>query len=695
MSRTEHEQAHRLQATLAISRPKGTAASLPQLPARFRLLRELGRGGMAVVYHAHDTVAGRDVALKFILGSQDADAVKRFRREATDLAAVYHRHIVDFYSVGESQGLEFIEMEYVGGGTLRGYADSCRSLGQLLRVFAQVCSGLEHIHQRGMVHRDIKPANILMTPDGQAKIGDLGLARRASSRSDITEMGTVMGTAAYLAPEQIMSHSVGPAADLYALGVTMFEAVTGQHPFAAAQSPLALIRAHLEQAPPVASSLLSGLPARLDSLLSWCLRKDPLQRPASASELRQELELCIGELQAREDRLTASSPPAILERAKRHVEAEQPEEALSLLARIPSAGLEPVCMAEMLLTRASALEMQRDEAAVSAALEATRVCRELSHPALGVALLTLGKAFFQAGEPLRGLAALQEAREAIPSSDVERQIELMELLARVHESGGIPGAPPQQAERYREIAAGLRQRRRGGAYQVVFAEPRPETKANSRRWDLLVLAASAFLTLGLVAFAPQRSLVVATASPTPSARDLDAEAAAIRAELAANTPGIRKSSSTRPSKPVAEVREPHPIRRLQPPAPPRRRVVATPAPEVLAPAPEVLAPAPAAPRPKRVRVAAPLRLPQPDYKLAAPRQPERPQLPPAEILDEQTVAEVMSQLKPGETRVFRVRLPAHPTDGRPQYRVRPLPKQPGLERMSRLGMHPYQGEMGL
>lgn len=685
MSHTDHNAAKRLHAT--IGHPS-SAAGLPPLPTRFRLLRELGRGGMAVVYHAHDTLAGRDVALKFILGSQDADAVKRFRREATDLAAVYHPHIVNFYSVGESQGLEFIEMEYVGGGTLRGYSETCRSLSQLLRVFAQICSGLEHIHQRGMVHRDIKPANILIASDGRPKIGDLGLARRASSRSDITEMGTVMGTAAYLAPEQIMSHSVGPTADLYALGVTMFEAVTGQHPFAAAQSPLALIRAHLEQRPPLASSLLAGLPVRLDGLLSECLEKDPLRRPASAAEVRRELELCIGELQDRQDRLTAASPPAILERAKRHLEAEQPEEALTLLARIPSPGLEPQLLADILMTRASALEMQRDEEAVSAAFEASRLCRELGHPALGAALLTLGKAFLQSGEYLRGLAALQEARAAIPSSDTERQIELMELLARVHESGHIPGAP-EQAERYREIAVGLRQRRRS-TYQVVFAESTASQPRNPRRWDILLLAASAFLTLGLVAFAPQRQ-VVASSSPTPPARDLDAEAAGIRAEIAANLPGQSLAPAKGESKPKNKtIGQDSPARRYEPPVPRPRTTVAAPV------APKS-SPRPLAERPKRVKVAAPLRLPEPDYQLAAPRTPARPPVASGEILDEQTVGEVMSQLKPGETRVFRVRMPAGPNDGHPRYRMeRPLPAPPMPERMSRLGMQSYyEGEMRL
>lgn len=268
---------------------------LPALPPRYQVLGEVGRGGMAVVYHAFDTTANRPVAIKFLPPTDDESALKRFRREATDLAAVFHPNIVDFYSLGEYEGREYIEMEFVGGGSLADLLRTQRSLSELLTTFMGVCEGLEHIHNRGLVHRDLKPANVLISPDGVPKLADLGLAKRLEGRSQITQNGAIVGTCSYLAPEQLMSVEVGPRADLYALGVCLFEAVTGRHPFPA-DNQMAMMRAHLQEKPPAVGSLRSGLPRGLESLIGRLLEKNPDHRPATAGKVRAELQACLSEL---------------------------------------------------------------------------------------------------------------------------------------------------------------------------------------------------------------------------------------------------------------------------------------------------------------------------------------------------------------------------------------------------------------
>ncbi len=267
----------------------------PGLPPRYQVLGELGRGGMAVVYHAFDTTAKRAVAIKFLPPTDDENALKRFRREASDLAAVFHPNIVDFYSLGEFEGREYIEMEFVGGGSLADFLRANKPLPEILTMFLGVCDGLEHIHNRGLVHRDIKPANVLISPEGVPKLADLGLAKRLEGRSQITQNGAIVGTCSYLAPEQLMSVEVGPRADLYALGVALFEAVTGRHPFTA-DNQMAMMRAHLQEKPVPASSLRPGLPRGLDSLLARLLEKNPDLRPATAAKVRAELQACLSEL---------------------------------------------------------------------------------------------------------------------------------------------------------------------------------------------------------------------------------------------------------------------------------------------------------------------------------------------------------------------------------------------------------------
>ena len=454
-----------------------TFTGAPQVPARFEVRGELGRGGMAVVYHAYDLVGERDVALKFLPPTEDEQLKKRFQREAVDLAAVYHPNIVDFYAVGESQGLEFIEMEYVDGGSLAAFARDCDSLRTLLSVFVQICDGLQHLHECGVVHRDIKPANILMTKGGSPKISDMGLARREEGRSQLTQDGALLGTASYLAPEQLMSHAVGPSADLYALGVCLFEAVTCRHPFTA-EGPMAMLRAHLDEKPPSPSELLPGLPARLDKLILGLLQKNPASRPANAAEVGSELRLCLEELTPAQELLVASSPEGLLNRAGLLLDDGQAGEANRLLELAESkVGQDSTMALRLELARAKAAAVLGEATAVEQARAAVQACRNGQIKLLGQALLILGQAATAREFWDEALAALQEARELIPSSQRQLQVGLMDSLANLHEKGSMGGHPSlsrDESKRYREIAQGLARRS-----ESVSQSSRPPSTASA------------------------------------------------------------------------------------------------------------------------------------------------------------------------------------------------------------------------
>ncbi|MBT9588521.1 protein kinase [bacterium] len=275
-----------------------SAASLqaPQakvaLPSPFEFEGTLGRGGMGVVYLATDTTQNRKVAIKFLSSTgQDASLAKRFQREASQLAQLHHPNIVGFYDAGYFQKQNYIVMEYVPGGSLRGLLaqqEGPLTLQQSLELFAGVADGLEYIHQSGLVHRDLKPDNILLGEDRHPKIGDFGLALKLEDQSRITQSGMILGTYSYLSPEQILSRDVGPSADLYALGCCMYEAITGR-PLFSADTEFALLNSHLRQTPIPPRQVRLDIPAELDTLILRLLQKSPGERPDSAAEVAKTL----------------------------------------------------------------------------------------------------------------------------------------------------------------------------------------------------------------------------------------------------------------------------------------------------------------------------------------------------------------------------------------------------------------------
>jgi serine/threonine-protein kinase len=272
--------------------PAGRAAPAPAV-AGYDILGELGRGGMGVVYKARHVRLNRTVALKMVLAGAHAgaDRLARFFTEAEAVAQLAHPNIVQIYEVGEHDGLPYFSLEYVAGGSLAqrlgGKPLPAREAARTVRLLADAVASA---HAKGVVHRDLKPANVLMTEAGEPKITDFGLAKRLESDSSQTRSGTLMGTPNYMAPEQARgdTHAVGPAADVWALGVILYECLTGRTPFVGTSivDTLRQVQGH-EPVPP--GRLEPGTPADLETVCLKCLQKEPAKRYGSAKDLADDL----------------------------------------------------------------------------------------------------------------------------------------------------------------------------------------------------------------------------------------------------------------------------------------------------------------------------------------------------------------------------------------------------------------------
>jgi eukaryotic-like serine/threonine-protein kinase len=248
---------------------------------------------MADVFLARDQLLDRPVAVKVLFPQFAADPsfVQRFRREAQAAANLNHPSIVAVYDWGEHDNTYFIVMEYVEGRSL---AELLRAEGPLhpdraAEITTDVAAALGFAHRNGTVHRDVKPGNILITPGGQVKVTDFGIARAFGGGDDeLTQAGSVMGTATYFSPEQAQGRDVDPRSDLYSLGVVLFETLTGRPPFTG-DSPVAIAYKHVQEAPPRPTSLNPAIPPALEGIIARLLAKNPAQRYASAEDLRGDL----------------------------------------------------------------------------------------------------------------------------------------------------------------------------------------------------------------------------------------------------------------------------------------------------------------------------------------------------------------------------------------------------------------------
>ncbi|MGH2443848.1 MAG: protein kinase domain-containing protein [Chloroflexota bacterium] len=286
------------------------------LNGRYRVIRPIGEGGMATVYRALDTRLGRTVAIKVLHPeySRDEPFIQRFQQEAEFAASLgAHPNVVAIYDIGEDGNLHFIVMELVEGRNLK---DLIRerapfSVYEAFSIGRQVASALAFAHKRGLIHRDIKPQNILVNTAGIAKVTDFGIARGRST-SQLTRTGMVIGTVHYFSPEQAQGKPAIPESDIYALGVVLYEALTGHLPFDA-DNPIGVAMQHLHNDPPPLADFNPALPARASDVVMRALEKDPARRYRDAEEFAAALAATSAEAPG-DTTIVSSIPEPVSER---------------------------------------------------------------------------------------------------------------------------------------------------------------------------------------------------------------------------------------------------------------------------------------------------------------------------------------------------------------------------------------------
>jgi eukaryotic-like serine/threonine-protein kinase len=263
------------------------------IDGRYKVVRRLGTGGMADVFLAEDQQLGRKVALKLLHRrfAEDPAFVERFRREARSAAGLQHQNIVGVYDRGEYDGTYYIAMEYLPGRTLKAIITEEAPLDPVraIDIAIQILKAARFAHRRGIVHRDLKPHNVIVDDAGDAKVTDFGIARAGAS--DMTETGSIMGTAQYLSPEQAQGHSVTPSSDLYSVGVVLYEMLTGRVPFDGEQAVTIALK-HVSEAPVPPSQINPKIPPELEQTILWTLNKNAADRPVDADQLITVLEHC-------------------------------------------------------------------------------------------------------------------------------------------------------------------------------------------------------------------------------------------------------------------------------------------------------------------------------------------------------------------------------------------------------------------
>lgn len=303
----------------------------------YELVKEIARGAMGVVYKARQVSLNRSVALKMILAGRLAtpELIQRFRIEAEAAAHLDHPHIVPIYEVGEHDGVQYFSMRLLEGGSLaqrvnHHYRDDPKGAADLLVTLARA---VHYAHQRGILHRDLKPGNILLDAEGRPQVSDFGLAKLLETEADVTVSGAVMGTPAYMAPEQAAGdvHRLTTAVDIYGLGAILYHLLTGQPPFAE-ETPLATLKKVLETEPPRPGALNPKIDHDLETICLKCLQKEPAKRYESAEALARDLERWLAGEPIR------ARPVGLLERLGKWIRRRKALAGLVILAILAAAG---------------------------------------------------------------------------------------------------------------------------------------------------------------------------------------------------------------------------------------------------------------------------------------------------------------------------------------------------------------------
>lgn len=263
---------------------------------QYELVEIAGEGGLATVYKAYQRSLDRWVAVK-VLHIQQEEVLARFKREAKVIALLRHRNILTVYEYGEQDGSPYIAMEYVEHGTLETHLKNLKGkpmeLYQVISVSIAIADALDHAHQQGLVHRDIKPSNILMPQLDWPLLADFGLVKMTEAQKSLTMTGVVLGTPSYIAPEQAMGRSADARSDMYALGVIMFEMITGRLPFMYKQANRQML-AHISEAPPSPRELNPTCPPPLEAVILKAMEKSPDDRYANMQEMIEDLTAILG-----------------------------------------------------------------------------------------------------------------------------------------------------------------------------------------------------------------------------------------------------------------------------------------------------------------------------------------------------------------------------------------------------------------
>jgi eukaryotic-like serine/threonine-protein kinase len=309
---------------------------------RYEIEELVGTGGMSSVYRARDQLLERLVALKVLHPhyGDDEEYVERFRREARSVARLSHPHIVTVIDRGEDDGQQFIVFEYIDGENLKQLLARTGPLPtrRALELALEIADALAFAHEHGLIHRDVKPQNVLVSPDGDAKVTDFGIARSLDVEHGVTQTGTVLGTSNYLSPEQASGKPTTPSTDVYSLGVVVYELLTGDVPFPG-ENFVAVAMKHLNEQPPDLLEQRPDVPLRLAAAVDRALEKDPARRFPSMDQFAWELRQCLGELDSPEaERTLITQSPVLRESAPRRVRARRSRAPLYVLFALIAAG---------------------------------------------------------------------------------------------------------------------------------------------------------------------------------------------------------------------------------------------------------------------------------------------------------------------------------------------------------------------